>query len=242
MGSLKTDKYTMVRRSKPLLIALSVGMLCSLAAQEDYFESEEPAIYLAQNNAPVARNNRERQLYGFADTPWKATFANVRDKFQKLATARSNERVEILNIEENHHILIKRNDITYRYGFYKTPLEVARLENHQITEEEQEQVQALLFHVKIILPFIEASRIKQQIQVLYGPNSRSTLDEKTATGADIWEKPGGFIFQWYEPYKGKAFTRTIDYLSREVSQVILKEYEDYFDAREKLLLKKLRLD
>ena len=145
------------------------------------------------------------------------------------------ERVEILNIVENQYILIKRNDITYRYNFYKTPLGVARLENHELTQEEQEQVEPVLFHVKIILPFIEAVRIKEQIQTLYGPNSRSTLDEDTAMGAD-------FIFQWYEPYKGKAFTRTIDYLSREVSQVIMKEYEDYFDAREKLLLKKLQLN
>ncbi|MBI3396038.1 MAG: hypothetical protein HY042_09395, partial [Spirochaetia bacterium] len=46
-------------------------------------------------------------------------------------------------------------------------------------------------------------------------------------------------FQWVEPYNGKPFTRTIDYLSTEMAKQILKEYEDFFDAKEKYILKYL---
>ena len=65
------------------------------------------------------------------------------------------------------------------------------------------------------------------------------LDEETMRGADIWEKPGGFIFQWYEPYNDIAYSRTIDYMSVDMVKTIMAENEKYFDAEERELLRKL---
>ena len=182
---------------------------------------------------------QRRSLLGFADTAWKSTFTGVKTQLKNLATsARATERVEILMEERNKYILVRRNEVLYRYNFYKTPLGVARLDNHEYSKQDYENAEAVLYHVKVMLPFIESQLLKQRLEAAHGRNSASTVDE-TMMGADVWELRGGFIFQWYEPYKQKAFTRTIDYLSQEMSEQIMKEYEDYFDAREKLILQKL---
>ena len=179
------------------------------------------------------------ELKGFADLAWQSEFKDVKEKLKNLArSSDADERVEILMEVRNRYILVKRNDVLYRYSFYKTPLQVSRLGNHKITREEHDQIEARLFHVKVTTPLIEASRIKDKIQAIYGRNTKSTVDEKMM-GVDIWELTGGLIFQWYEPFNKKAFTRNIDYLSLEMAAMIMKEYEQYFDAHERFILKKL---
>jgi hypothetical protein len=196
-------------------------------------------IFLALLPAALAA---QTSLTGFADAAWKSPYNQVKTQLKNLATSsRTTERVEILMEEKNKYILVRRNEVLYRYNFYKTPLGVARLDNHEYSEKDYEAAEAVLYHVKVVIPFIDATMIKQRLEAAHGKNSSSTVDEKSMMGADVWELRGGFIFQWYEPYQKKAFTRTIDYLSAEMSQQIMKEYEDYFDAREKLILQKLQL-
>ncbi len=202
------------------------------------------SILLAQNTPDGSSAlPRRSDLTGFAGTSWKSTFTQVRSHLKNLATSTtSTERVEIINMERNRSILVKRNGILYLYNFYKTPLQVQRLVNHQVTEEEYDMQEALLFHVKVTPSFIESSLIKKKLEGIYGPATRSTVKEKEHRGAAIWEMTGGFIFQWYEPYHKTAYTRTIDYMSREMAEKIMKEYEDYFDSREKQLLKEIILE
>lgn len=201
---------------------------------------DEPEL-LAQNNNNNNSTN-SRALSGFADTSWKTNFSEVKTRLQSLATSdASSEKVVIIALDINKYILVKRNDILYRYNFYKTPYEVALLENHQLKKEEHDQKEAMLFHVKVITPFIDAVQVKEKISKLHGPNTKSTVDEKNGDGADIWELNGGLIFQWYEPYNKKPFTRSVDYLSTQMAELIMKEYKNYFDAKERLLLQKIIL-
>lgn len=196
---------------------------------------------LAQNQ-PTPVGNTRRTLNGFAESPWRASFTEVKTRLKNLATsANAVERVEILMEERNDYILIKRNDIEYRYNFYKTPLIVERIANHELSEEQHDQTEAEFFHVKVIIPFIEASRINERLENIYGPPTRNSVDEDSGMGVNVWELEGGLIFQWYEPYNKTPYTRTIDYLSREMAERILREYDDYFDAREKILLQKILL-
>lgn len=180
-------------------------------------------------------------LNGFADAAWGSTYTEVRTRLKALATsATAIERVEILNEERNKFILVKRNDVMYRYSFYKTPYNVALLQNHSLSTQEHDEVEARLFHVKVSTVFIISKSVREKLAVIYGLPARSTVDEKMQ-GADIWEPDGGLIFQWYEPYNGKAFTRTVDYLSLDLAKEIMTEYADYFDVREKLILQKILL-
>lgn len=181
-------------------------------------------------------------LRGFAETPWRTTFTEVKARLRNLATsAAAVERVEVLNEVRNEYILVKRNDILYRYSFYKTPFEVQRIANHRLTQEEWDQEEAVFFHVKVITPFIDAKLINQRLESIYGQRTSTTVDEKTQRGANVWQLDGGLVFQWYEPYREKPFTRTLDYLSREMAEQIMREYASYFDAQERILLRDMLL-
>ncbi len=181
-------------------------------------------------------------LNGFAGVAWKTTYTAARTHLKNLAaSADAEERVEILSEERNRYILVRRNDVLYRYNFYKTPLIIERIDNHRMTEEEYDQKEAMFYHVKVTIPLIPADRIADRLQKVYGRNTKSTVDKKKMMGADIWELEGGLLFQWTEPYRKMAFTRDLDYLSREMAATIMKEYEQYFDARERYILKKLEL-
>ncbi|MBX7059590.1 MAG: hypothetical protein K1X75_16115 [Leptospirales bacterium] len=202
------------------------------------------SVLLAQAgaNQPTPMQPAQTTLRGFAETPWRSTFSEVKARLRALATAQNAvERVEILNEVRNDYILVRRNDIEYRYSFYKTPYEVKRIADHQLSMEQWDEEEAILFHVKVILPFIEASLINGKIEAIYGRRTNSTVDERTGMGAAIWSLDGGFVFQWYEPYRRRPFTRSIDFLSKELAEQIMAEYADYFDAREKSLLRDLLL-
>lgn len=209
-------------------------------ASYDTFMTEPEPVYVAEADTTEPANNPQRTLNGFADTAWMADYEATKRRFTELSqSTTTTERVEIMMAVRNRYLLIKRNDITYRYNFYKTPYPVAKLQNHQLSKEEHDQRPALLYQVKVMIPFIDSQMINDKLTRNYGRRTKSTVDEKTKRGVDIWEKEGGFIFQWYEPYKEKPYTRTIDYLSKEMSARIMNEFEDYFDASEKELLRKL---
>jgi hypothetical protein len=212
---------------------------------DSYFGSPERMPELAQDNTKkggsssmvVEPQGQNATGGGFADSPWKATFSQVKTKLKNLATVQAaQERVEILMEVRNVYILARRNDVLYRYNFYKTPLDVSRLTNHELTPQEKEAEEGMLYSVKVTMPFIEYPLVKKKIEAANGNANRSTVD-KTMSGVDIWEIPGSMIFQWVEPYNGKPFTRTVDYMSTEMTKQILKEFEDYFDAKEKFILK-----
>ncbi|MCS7205151.1 MAG: hypothetical protein NZ853_05600 [Leptospiraceae bacterium] len=191
-----------------------------------------------QTNPFANIQNQSLSLYGFAETPWNSAYSQVYDGFKTLATSNlTNERIEIVAAQKDQFILIKRNNILYRYNFYKTPYEVAKLRNQNLTQEDHNLIEGVLFQVKVLFPFIEANQVVEKIEAQYGKKTKSTVDPKTLRGVDIWDLPGGVIFVWYEPYNNKPYTRKIDYISKEISQRILEETKDYFDSKEKELLR-----
>lgn len=212
----------------------------NMDTMEEFLSNEN---MVAQNTPPAAAGTpaeSSSDLPGFAESPWMSEYGKVRDTMRNLATSETAaEKVEIIAAEKNKYLLVKRNGVTYRYNFYQTPINVLRLTNHELTEDEYNTQEALLYQVKVIIPFIDSASIKSKIVSRYGQNTSSTVNEKTFRGADIWTLTGGYLFQWYEPYKKKAYTRTIDLVSSEMAERIMKEYEDYFDSAEKEILQKL---
>lgn len=211
-----------------------------MPADFDDASAEPESFYLPRADGQAGQIG-SAPLNGFADAQWGATYTEVRTRLKNLATSATTiERVEILNEMRNEFILIRRNDVLYRYNFYRTPFNVALLQNHQLTEEEHDQVEARLYHVKVSTVFLPSPLVKEKLTAIYGRPTRSTVDDKMQ-GADIYEPDGGLVFQWYEPLRKKAFTRTVDYLSSDLAQEIMAEYADYFDAKEKLILQKILL-
>lgn len=205
-----------------------------LWSQEINLKESDPLFEPAKQPAP------QSQLKGFLEDSWGSSFAAILDKFKTLATSPiTKTNIQILHLQKDRYILIKRNNIQYQYNFYKTPFEVVKLQNHEISKEEYEAKDAELYQVRVLLPFIDSKLLEQKLESAYGKKTKSTVDEKQLTGADIWDLEGGFIFLWYEPYNNKAFSRRIDFISKILSEKILKESKDYFDSKEKQLLKDL---
>ncbi|PKL32874.1 MAG: hypothetical protein CVV45_10480 [Spirochaetae bacterium HGW-Spirochaetae-10] len=228
----RLNVFFSVRSASLLTVIAALIVVSHLAAQA-------PETKPADMNQP-AQDPGGRRLAGFAETPWMSEYTQVKDRFSALSeSAASVDRIEILMAVRNQYILIKRNDVLYRYNFYKTPYEVLKLTNHDLQKEQWEEAEAVLYQVKIIQPFIASDSISKKLEVAYGPRTRSTVKPETKRGADIWELEGGFIFQWYEPYNGRPYTRTIDYISDELARRILKEREEYFSAEELDLLRKM---
>jgi hypothetical protein len=179
-------------------------------------------------------------LNGFSDTAWNTPYSQIQQKFIDLASSETSaEKVEILRAERNKYLLVKRNDVVYRYNFYKTPYNVQLLTNHDLTEEAFDGEEGILFHVKITPLLIAASMIEERLEASYGRRTKTTVDKKTKEGVNIWELQGGLIFQWSEPYKGTPYTRMMDYMSLETAERILKDQADYFDAAEKKILQQI---
>ncbi len=188
-----------------------------------------------------AQNLGTNSLDGFADTTWGMEFSRVREKLTNLATDEgAEEKVEILNIVRHRFISVRRNNVVYRYSFYKTPYSVARLSNDKLEEDAYEKQEGVLFHVRIQTEFLPSELLQKKIESSHGPSNSSFLDKK-GRGASVWNLRQGSIFQWKEPYQGKLFTRRVDYISTELSQKVANEYKDFFNAQEKLILRKVLL-
>ncbi len=216
----------------PITLIFFFGML-GLWSQEINLKESDPIF-------EPARQPPQTQLNGFLEDPWGSSFSAILDKFKTLATSPiSKSNIQILHLQKDRYILIRRNNIQYQYNFYKTPFEVTKLKNHEITKQEYEAKEGELYQVRIILPFIDSKLLVEKLESTYGKKTKSTVDEKNLSGADIWELEGSFIFLWYEPYNNKAFSRRIDFISKSLSERILLESKDYFDSKEKQLLKDL---
>ncbi len=197
-----------------------------------------PLIFYALFYVPTLLG---QELKGLGDVSWNTEFSQAREKFKNLSAAESEaEKTEILNIVKNEFIMVRRNDIIYRYSFYKTPYATAILTNPDLKKDEYETQEAKLFHVQIQTPLVDTGLVEKKLIEKYGPFDKSTGKQK-GSGAGVWLLDGGMIYLWYESYNGRRFTRRIDYTSSELLASIQKEYKDYFDAKEKLLLQKAKL-
>lgn len=177
-------------------------------------------------------------LRGFGDTFWMDPYPQVFDKFKTLSTMNiPNEKIEILSAEKDRFLLIKRNNILYRYNFYKTPFEVVKLKDHNADPRMHEVTDGVLFHVRITIPFVETSLLESKIEMQYGKKTKSTVDPKTLQGVHVWDLDGGYIFLWSEPYNKKSYSRKIDFLSKDISMKIIEESKDYFSSKEKEIIR-----
>ena len=218
-----------------MLLSLSVGVfsLSSIKSIEAQNKSQEQANSESQKS--------DVSLKGFADIDWGTKFSKLREELKDLASSEdANEKTEVLNLVRNQFILVRHNDTIYRYTFYKTPYAVARLKDKELVlKEYDEEEEGEFFHVQLRFPPIEAALMKKKLEEKYGSHQGSNLDEK-GFGAVVWQLDGGFIFLWHEGYADKSFVRRVDYLSAQHAKKVAKEYEDYFTAKEKLILQNLK--
>ena len=204
-------------------------------------------FYFEIINVKLHSQNNQANLDGLAGAGWGDAFSKVKSYLKDLTkveatTDKNIEKVEILNMIKNEYILIKRNDISYTYNFYKTPFNVARLSNINLQKNEyEENEEGKLYHVQLRLPLVETELISKRIVQKYGESLSNNINTK-GQGFKVWELKGGYIYLWCEAYDGKAFSRRMDYISSQFREKISKEYKDYFDAKEKYMIEKARVN
>ena len=211
----------------------------------------------AANTAATASSARsDVELDGFADTDWGMEFDAVHKKLYNLATAAEEaatndddeeepnmvERTEIVNIVRNRLILVRRNRVLYRYTFHKTPYVLAQIEKPELKAATYDsEVPGKLFHVQLQMQWLDAAIVQKKLAQRYGRSNASKL-KVDGSGAYMWQLDGGNIYQWVEHYKGRNYTRRIDYVSTQFQQKIQREFLDYLQADEKAIAQGLRLD
>jgi hypothetical protein len=122
-------------------------------------------------------------LNAFGDTPWGASFKEVKEKFVSLMkNPDSSEDIKILNEVKNRLIVIKRNNVTYTYRFYKEPKEVKESrELAKLTEgadKPDHKAVTGLYSVGLQFAPVDSNRVKDSLKK-YGSPTREYLVENS---------------------------------------------------------------
>ena len=119
-------------------------------------------------------------LNAFGDSPWGSSYKDVKVKFASLLkNPSSTEDIKILNEVKNKLLVVKRNNVTYYYRFYKQPKEVAEVKaNEKNADGSKPDHKAMtgLFSVGLFFSPVESTKVKESLGK-YGSPTREYLVE-----------------------------------------------------------------
>lgn len=120
---------------------------------------------------------------GLGDSAWGNSFEGIRDQINKI---RQNpdvkEKIEIINEQKDKTLLIKRNNITYLYRFYKKPRILEKFNK----SKEDEGKSSSLFSVGVYFSPVESLKLKKQVEDKYG---KPTKEPQAQIPKDKFSKP-----------------------------------------------------
>lgn len=139
-----------------LLIFFSINLL-----SQEKTETEKPSIDQSKIAVSVPGPGA-----GLGDASWGKPFESIREQIMSI---RNNpdvkEKIEILNEVKDKSLLVKRNNITYLYRFYKKPKILAKFNK---SKENDHSGTSMLFSVGIYFSPVESLKLKKQIEDKYG--------------------------------------------------------------------------
>ncbi len=107
---------------------------------------------------------------GLGDTAWGNSFVSI---LKQINDIRQNpeikEKIEIINEVKDKSLLVKRNNITYLYRFYKKP---KVLEKFNKSKEDEGKGSSSLFSVGVYFSPVESLKLKKQVEDKYGKPSK----------------------------------------------------------------------
>ena len=99
---------------------------------------------------------------GLGDASWGKPFDSIREQIMSI---RNNpdvkEKIEIQNEVKDKLLLVKRNNITYLYRFYKKPKILAKFNK---SKEVDHSGTSMLFSVGLYFGPVESLKLKKQIE------------------------------------------------------------------------------
>lgn len=238
----KHKNYAFQFFSAVLMTVLAFNGSSALLRAQAQQNNTTPA---AANNSNASQNQQENakeNIEGFNGVAWGEAYNQTLERMKAVASSGERPQFTIVNAIKNKEIVVREGDILYRYVFYLNPVLQAQDPHNLKTDMEAEQnqePQGKFFFAAINFPPILAESIYQVLQARYGDRSLSTSGQDK-NGAYIWQKETGYIAQWIMQYEKAPYTRTVYYLSREISSEIAKDFQTYMFQEELKVLKDLK--
>ncbi len=184
-----------------------------------------------------ALNETQNNLDGFGGISWGSTYKDVKERFRVLGMQKQEQSTpEILYDNPGKELLIKRDDIRYRYVFYKktdlssteSPISLAV---DMPTEKMIPEDMAHLFFVETTFILVESNRLYKKLKAKYRKPISNTV-KMDQNGAYVWDLAEGYVIQWQEHYHKSLFTRNVYYISKKIKKEIAKDLDNYFFSKE----------
>ncbi len=157
---------------------LFIFLLTNLISQEK-IETEKPAIDQSKIAVSVPGPGS-----GLGDASWGKPFDSIREQIMSIRNnPETKEKIEILNEVKDKSLLIKRNNITYLYRFYKKPKILAKFNK---SKEDDHSGTSMLFSVGVYFSPVESIKLKKQIEDKYG---KAMKEPKAQIPKDKFSKP-----------------------------------------------------
>ena len=181
-----------------------------------------------------------QEITGVDGKNWGSSYENVLDFYRDISQSeKTADTVEIINAIKDKEIIIKRDDIFYKFIFYKTPQDVIEL--YQKTKDvllKSTNTKGVLFLVEVSFPSVESSFIQKKLESKYGMPIRQN-NNTGESGFVFWSSTKGEIVQLKDIYKEKEYTSKLYYIAKEYNQVIAKDLDSFFFIKERESLHQL---
>ncbi len=123
---------------------------------------------------------------GLGDTAWGNSYVSIRDEINKIRqNPEIKEKIEIINEVKDKSLLVKRNNITYLYRFYKKP---KLLDKFNKSKEDEGKGSSSLFSVGVYFSPVESLKLKKQVEDKYGKPAK---EPQAQIPRDKFSKPEG---------------------------------------------------
>ncbi|MBK8399081.1 MAG: hypothetical protein IPL26_28060 [Leptospiraceae bacterium] len=163
------------KNMKNLLTFVLFFSILSLSGQDN---KEKPAIDQSKIAVSVPGPGS-----GLGDAAWGNSYVNIRDKIMAIRnTPEIKEKIEIVNEVKDKSLLVKRNNITYLYRFYKKPKILEKFNK----SKEDEGKSSSLFSVGVYFSPVESIKLKKQVEDKYG---KATKEPQAQIPKDKFSKP-----------------------------------------------------
>ena len=160
---------------KNLLTFILFFSIISISGQDN---KEKPAIDQSKIVVTVPGPGS-----GLGDAAWGNSFATIRDKIMAIRNnPEIKEKIEIVNEVKDKSLLVKRNNITYLYRFYKKPKILEKFNK----SKEDEGKSSSLFSVGVYFSPVESLKLKDQVAGKYG---KPTKEPQAQIPKDKFSKP-----------------------------------------------------
>ena len=168
------------------------------------------------------------KITGVDGKKWGTSYNAVLDFYRDVSSSdATKDSVEIINAIEDKEIIVKRNNILYKFVFYKTPQELLDLyKKIKDVSLKDTSEKGMLFFAEIRFSGVESNSIQEKLMKKYG--NPTVYDSNTeASGFSFWKSKDGNLVQFNDVYKEKKYTSRLYYISPKYSDIIGKDLDSF---------------